>query len=228
MWKQIVKNKIIVVIILALGALLVYKVTKEIGGAEDEKQKETSAGATAGRIKKKKDNEAGKVGGKALFDLALIQKEAPEFEKEGRNLFDYTQSPEELEALRRAEEDRQRRMEEEQRRREEERQRKMEEAKRRAEEQRRKREEEVRNRPPEPPKPKEPPKPQPPKVNYKYIGFIGPSEDRIAALLNREGKLLLGKREDVIEDAYKIVEVGYFEVKVGWVAFDGYETVFRD
>ena len=222
MWKKIANNKYIIVILIVICSFFVYRAIVYIKGQEGKGKRETTR--PVDKVKNKGKGAQKAEGETTLFSLDLLEWKNPAFNPDGRNLFDYTESPEEIERRKQIREQREKEEAERKRREEERRRKEIEEQQERARarrEQEKQREEAVSMS-------RQPPKPKPPKVNYKYIGFIGPSKDRVAALVNTEGKLLLGRRNDTIEDVYKIVEVGFFEVKVGWVDFEGYESVFRE
>lgn len=103
----------------------------------------------------------------------------------------------------------------------------IEEAQRKAEEARRKAMEEeaarqrgiqeaMANAPPPPPSPPPPPpKPQPPPVNYKFIGYIGPPDHKIAVLHNGTD-LIFARQGDEVEKGIRILEIGYESIKFGF------------
>jgi hypothetical protein len=72
--------------------------------------------------------------------------------------------------------------------------------------------------PPPPPvkvKPPPPPKPRPPKVTYKFIGYIGPPEGKMAIL--HDGKdVIFARQGDELGDAFRILEIGYESIKFGF------------
>lgn len=69
--------------------------------------------------------------------------------------------------------------------------------------------------PPEPPVVQPPPKPKPPRVTYKFIGYFGPPDRKIAVLLDGPDEIL-GSRGDDIGDAFRIIEIGYESIKFGF------------
>ena len=103
----------------------------------------------------------------------------------------------------------------------------IEEAQRRAEEARRKAMEEEAARqkavqeamanatPTPPPPPPPPPRPQPPPINYKFIGYIGPSDHKIAVLHNGTD-MIFARQGDEVEKGIKILEIGYESIKFGF------------
>jgi len=66
------------------------------------------------------------------------------------------------------------------------------------------------NQPPPPP-----PKPQPPAINYKFIGYFGPSENKIA-ILNDGTDLIFVRQGEKLGGQFKILEIGYESVKFGY------------
>jgi hypothetical protein len=64
--------------------------------------------------------------------------------------------------------------------------------------------------------PPPPPKPQPPPVNFRYIGFVGPPKDRVAAFdLNNE--TFVAKAGEVVRKDYRIDEIRYESVLISFV-----------
>jgi len=66
------------------------------------------------------------------------------------------------------------------------------------------------NLPPPPPA-----KPQPPAINYKFIGYFGPSENKIA-ILNDGTDLIFVRQGEKVGGQFKILEIGYESVKFGY------------
>jgi hypothetical protein len=66
------------------------------------------------------------------------------------------------------------------------------------------------NAPPPPP-----PKPQPPAINYKFIGYIGPP-DRKLAVLHDGADLVFARQGDVLGKNFRILEIGYESIKFGY------------
>ena len=89
-----------------------------------------------------------------------------------------------------------------------------EEAARKAAEeaQRKTAEEQVRiaSQPPPPP-----PKPQPPPINYKFIGYFGPSENKIA-ILHDGNDLIFVRQGEKVGGQFRILEIGYESIKFGY------------
>jgi hypothetical protein len=57
---------------------------------------------------------------------------------------------------------------------------------------------------------------QPPKINFKYLGFLGPKDDKIAVFENGE-EMLLARAGETIEQDFKVVEFKYESVVMGYV-----------
>jgi len=66
------------------------------------------------------------------------------------------------------------------------------------------------NTPPPPPPP-----PQPPPISYKFIGYFGPSENKIA-ILNDGTDLIFVRQGEKVGGQFKILEIGYESVKFGY------------
>ncbi|MBI1951850.1 MAG: hypothetical protein HYS34_10885 [Acidobacteria bacterium] len=66
------------------------------------------------------------------------------------------------------------------------------------------------NQPPPPP-----PKPQPPPINYKFIGYVGPSENKIA-VLHDGTDLIFVRQGEKLGGQFKILEIGYESIKFGY------------
>ncbi len=66
----------------------------------------------------------------------------------------------------------------------------------------------------QPPPP--PPKAQPPRIKYKFIGYLGPPANKIAVL--HDGKdMIFVSQGDQLEDKFEILEIGYESIKFGFV-----------
>jgi len=63
--------------------------------------------------------------------------------------------------------------------------------------------------------PPPPPKPQPPAINYKFIGYVGPSENKIA-VLHDGNDLIFVRAGEKIGGQFKILEIGYESIKFGY------------
>jgi hypothetical protein len=66
------------------------------------------------------------------------------------------------------------------------------------------------NQPPPPP-----PKPLPPPINYKFIGYFGPSENKIA-ILHDGTDMIFVRQGEKVGGQFKILEIGYESVKFGY------------
>ncbi len=63
--------------------------------------------------------------------------------------------------------------------------------------------------------PPPPPKPLPPAINYKFIGYFGPSEHKIAILHDGNDMVFVRQGEKVGEQ-FRILEIGYESIKFGY------------
>jgi hypothetical protein len=68
----------------------------------------------------------------------------------------------------------------------------------------------VANLPPPPP-----PRPQPPAINYKFIGYVGPPEHKIA-VLHDGSDFLFVRKGDVVGKDFRVLEIGYESIKFGF------------
>jgi hypothetical protein len=64
--------------------------------------------------------------------------------------------------------------------------------------------------------PPPPPKPMPPAVTLRYSGYLGSERDKMAVLYSGED-MLLARSGDVVEKQFKILDIGYDWVKIGYV-----------
>ena len=83
----------------------------------------------------------------------------------------------------------------------------------------------VRDRPPPPPPKKTkrtPREPRPPTPDFKYLGFLGPKDGKIAVFDGGE-ELMLAQIGDVVESQFRVVSFGYETVTLGFV-----EERFKD
>ena len=64
--------------------------------------------------------------------------------------------------------------------------------------------------------PPPPPKPLPPPINYKFIGYVGPSENKIA-ILHDGSDILFVRQGEKVGGQFKILEIGYESIKFGYV-----------
>ena len=153
-----------------------------------------------------------------VVQMALLTRDPEPYAVNGRDLFKYAQrppTPPELEARRRAEEERRRRL--------------AEEAERRrlaaeAERMRLAAERAQRSQAP-------PPRPvglTPPQVRFEYLGYLGPKDDRIAVFEDGE-EILLARAGDTVEQDFLIREIAYQKVVIGYTKdeFEGRTTELR-
>lgn len=68
----------------------------------------------------------------------------------------------------------------------------------------------ARNTPPPPP-----PKPQPPQIPYKFIGYIGPVDNKVA-VLHDGADILMVRRGEELPHGIKVLEIGYESIKFGF------------
>jgi hypothetical protein len=140
-----------------------------------------------------------------IVPLELLTPAAEEYGHGGRDLFKYSArppSPAEVEAQRQAELAAQRAREAAERDRQE--------RARVAAEQQARAAELAANAPPPPP-----PEPTPPGIPFRYIGYLGPPADRIAVLQDGE-ELLLARRGEPLRGSFKVVEIRYESVVMGY------------
>ncbi|HXI02509.1 MAG TPA: hypothetical protein VNI57_04975 [Candidatus Saccharimonadales bacterium] len=144
----------------------------------------------------------------------------PSYSLGGRNLFQYGQvkppppSPEELEARRKAEEARLKALEEAAR----QRQAALDAAKKAAEDARKNRQQNPIEEKSAPPAPQATPKPPPPPMNFKLVGYLGPQTSRIAVFYtDKDKEILLGRKGEVIEGKFRVVDIGAESVEMGYV-----------
>jgi hypothetical protein len=64
--------------------------------------------------------------------------------------------------------------------------------------------------------PPKPPPPQPPPVNFRYIGFVGPPKDRVAAF-DFNNETFVAKAGDIVRKDYRIDEIRYESVLISFV-----------
>jgi hypothetical protein len=145
----------------------------------------------------------------------------PRYDLGGRNLFQYGQikppppSKEELERMRKAEEERLRALEEEAKRRREA----QEEALRKAREaQEALADLNKARQDTEPPPPPKPVKAPPPPIDLKLIGYLGPLDSRIAVFYKtKEKEVVLGRKGEIIEGRFRVLGIGTESVEMGYV-----------
>ena len=62
-----------------------------------------------------------------------------------------------------------------------------------------------------------PPLPDPPEMTLTFVGFVGPPEDKIVFLRDEEAeKEYIGEKGEVIAGQFRIVEVGYEHIEMGY------------
>ena len=104
----------------------------------------------------------------------------------------------------------------------------IDEARRRAEEARRLAMERAKAPPPQqtapvapprqtaPPPPAEPAKPIPPPINYKFIGYLGPPQNKIAVLHDGTDMVFV-RSGDELEGKFRVLDIGYESIKFGFL-----------
>src|SRR6267142_6545255 len=63
--------------------------------------------------------------------------------------------------------------------------------------------------------PPPPPKPVPPAITYKFIGYVGPSENKIA-ILHDGTDLIFVRQGEKVAGQFRILEIGYESIKFGY------------
>jgi hypothetical protein len=190
------KASIKVILLIALGiaflAVIYYQFSdSEFFGGENP------VSASLGRMGKRPGNPV-KYDVPALR-LDFLSLSSPEFDPSGRNLFNYSKpkpTPEELEAMRKAQAEARRRAEEERERREEERKKRTEQAQKQAL---------IREQGP----------PPPPPVTFRFVGYLGRPIDKIAVLEEGED-IYFGKEEEIVKEHFKIVKIDFDSVIIGY------------
>jgi len=149
------------------------------------------------------------------IDWAALDAPRPSYDPNGRNIFQFgvlppppppVLSPAEQAAIRKAQEDAAR-----------ERERQQELLRQQQEEQARRNQEQAEaqrvaqaNQPPPPP-----PKPQPPPITYKFIGYFGPADAKVAVLYDGADMLFV-RRGDDLPKGIKVIDIGYESIKFGF------------
>jgi len=64
--------------------------------------------------------------------------------------------------------------------------------------------------------PPPPPKPVPPAITLRYSGYLGSERDKMAVLFSGED-MLLARSGDVVEKQFKVLDIGYDWVKIGYL-----------
>ncbi len=191
---------LVAVLIVAAVVLLVARLVPLLRGSED------AAGGDEQLISL--DAKANAL--KALPALSLTRPTEGEQYSQGRNLFDYSKSPEILELERQRREAEKRAAEERQ---------KQEELRRK---QLAKEQEEARLHPKPPTPPPPPPPPTPPAFGYSYVGYFGPMGrgEVLAVLIKRGGpaaKPTPVKVGDTLENSFIVKKIDFDAVTVGYV-----------
>jgi hypothetical protein len=137
--------------------------------------------------------------------MDLLASRTETYDERGRDLFKYSQRPPSAAEVRRLREEAVRR------------QREMEEANRRAAEEAVRRQKEMEDQAKQialhPPPP---PPPTPPAINLRYLGYLGPKDNRIAVF--EDGKeLVVARKGEVVKDQFKVVDVKWDTVVMGFV-----------
>jgi hypothetical protein len=146
--------------------------------------------------------------------IHLVAQVIDDYDRHGRDLFQYSKPP-----MTQAEIDRLRR------------QREAEEARRRAAEEARKKSKQDaaknrRTKPAPPPRTTEPSGPSPPRIPFRYIGYLGPANNRIAVF--QEGdELHLARKGEALKEDFKVVDIRYESVVMGYTAAE-FETRTRE
>ena len=65
--------------------------------------------------------------------------------------------------------------------------------------------------------PPQPPKPQPPPIPYKFIGYFGPPEQKIA-ILHDGTDMIMVRQGDKVGNDFKVLEIGYESIKFGYTS----------
>lgn len=66
-----------------------------------------------------------------------------------------------------------------------------------------------------PPPPPPPPKPTPPPINYKFIGYLGPADHKIAVLHDGKEMIFVSRGEE-LDNSFRVLEIGYESIKFGF------------
>lgn len=64
--------------------------------------------------------------------------------------------------------------------------------------------------------PQPPPPPQPPAITFKFLGFVGPPSDRIAAFEEND-QTFVAKRGEIVKKEFRIDEIKYESVVISFV-----------
>lgn len=144
-------------------------------------------------------------------DWAALTAPRPAYDPSGRNIFQFgaipAPTPVPLTAQEKAAIEAARKAAEEERKRQEELMRQQQAAAAAAQQAEQTR---IASLPPPPP-----PKPVPPAINYKFIGYVGPSDSKIA-VLHDGTDLIFVRQGEKIGGQFKILEIGYESIKFGY------------
>ncbi len=135
----------------------------------------------------------------------LLAMRAAGYETHGRDLFQYAARPPSVEEVQRMKEEAARRKREA----EEAAKRAAEEAARRQKEQEEIAKEMAIHPPPPPP-------PTPPAISFRYLGYLGPKEAKIAVFENGN-EMLLARKGEVVAKEFKVVDIKYDTIVMGFV-----------
>jgi hypothetical protein len=72
------------------------------------------------------------------------------------------------------------------------------------------------------PQPVKKPELRPPNINFKYLGYLGPKNDKIAVFEQGE-EMMLARAGEVVEEDFRLIEFKYESVVMGYV-----DTKYRD
>jgi hypothetical protein len=157
-------------------------------------------GAAAGEL-----TEIAQLGAAPVVRMDLLAARDVKFDQAGRDLFKYGKKPLSAEDLAALEAQRRAR----------------EEAERRAREEaeRRRKEAEARAQQQQTQTVNQTSRPTVPRINLKYLGYLGPKDDRIAVFEDGDD-VVLGRVGEVVKDDYRIVEIQYGSVVMGFTRPD--------
>jgi hypothetical protein len=62
---------------------------------------------------------------------------------------------------------------------------------------------------------KNPPKPPPPPINLKYVGFVGPKDDKVAVFEDGDD-LVVAKKGEVVKGQFRVVDIKFEAVVMGY------------
>ncbi|MBZ5640621.1 MAG: hypothetical protein LAO51_17935 [Acidobacteriia bacterium] len=137
--------------------------------------------------------------------MDLLTAKTEKYDDQGRDLFKYSQRPPSAAEIRRLREEAARRQKE------------MEEANKRAAEEAALRLQEAQAKAKEAVlHPQPPPPPTPPSIDLRYLGYLGPKDNRIAVF--EDGKdLLVARKGEVVKGLFRVVDVKWETVVMGFV-----------